>query len=111
MAHLVTGIRPLEIYGENLKSRKEEITDRAVGLIKGLVNDTGAEAIIPLGGALIPYVVDPAVLQERSGIPVYNTKAVSIRYAEMCVSLGLRHSPLTYPPVRVSADDLASSRL
>ncbi|MFM1816079.1 MAG: hypothetical protein RLZ98_2774 [Pseudomonadota bacterium] len=108
MAHLVTGIRPLEIYGADLMSRKDEITEKAAGLIRGLVQDTGAEAVIPLGGALIPYVVDPAVLQEQAGIPVYNTKSVSIRYAEMCVSLGLRHSPLTYPPVKVSASDLVT---
>lgn len=109
MDHLVTDIRPLEIYGADINDRKEEITDRAVALIKGLVSETGAHAVIPLGGALIPYVVDPALLQERSGIPVYNTKSISIRFAETCVALGITQSPLTYPRANVKAQDLLAT--
>ncbi len=101
----VTGIRPLGIYGSDLAGRKGELADKAVELIGGLVRETGAQAIIPLGGALIPYIVDPAVLQERSGVPVFNTKSVSIRFAETCVALGLSQSPLTYPRADLKADD------
>lgn len=108
MDHLVTGIRPLEVYGPNLRSRREEITDKMVDLIKGLVDQTGAHCVIPLGGALIPYVVDPADLQARTGVPVFNTKSVSIRFAETCVALGLRQSALTYPRVKVTLEDLAA---
>ena len=108
MAHMVTDIRPLGIYGADIGERKDEITETAIGLIKGLVAETGAEAVIPLGGALIPYVVDPAALQEGSGVPVFNTKSVSIRFAEACVALGMTQSPFTYPQAAVSYEDLGA---
>jgi Asp/Glu/hydantoin racemase len=106
MAHMVTDIRALGIYGADIKERRAEITETAIGLIKGLVTETGAECVIPLGGALIPYVVDPADLQDGAGVPVFNTKSVSIRFAEACVALGMSHSPLTYPRAEVAYDDL-----
>jgi hypothetical protein len=61
----------------------------------------------PTALALIPSVVDPAELQEITGVPVYNTKAISVRVAEMCVNLGLTHSPITYPRGKLKYQDFA----
>ena len=102
-----TGVRSLDIYGADVKERKQEITDKTAQLIRSLVNETGAQGVIPLGGALIPSVVDPADLQAITGVPVYNTKAISVRVAEMCVSLGLTQSPLTYPRGKLNYQDFA----
>ena len=106
MENHVANIRPLEIYGDDIKKRKEELLSTAVGLIKDLGRD-GAQCIIPLGGALIPYVVDPADLEAQSGLPVFNTKAVTIRFAETCVNLALLPSPLTYPRANLSYADFS----
>lgn len=108
MERFVTDIRSLGIYGMDLKERIPEITEKAVGLIRALVDETGAEAVIPLGGALIPYVVDPADLQARTGVPVLNTKAISIRTAETCVRLGMTQSALSYPRAEVTYQDFVS---
>ncbi|HEX9809167.1 MAG TPA: aspartate/glutamate racemase family protein [Alphaproteobacteria bacterium] len=108
MDHMVTDVRPIEIYGPDLMARRAEITETTVGLIKDLVRETGAECVIPLGGAIIPYVVDTADLEAGSGIPVFNTKAVSIRFAETCVALGMSHSPLTYPRAAIRYEDLSA---
>jgi Asp/Glu/hydantoin racemase len=105
MEGFVTGIRCLGVYGPDLKQRRQEITQKAADLVRALVDETGAQGVIPLGGALIPYVVDPADLQKLSGAPVFNTKGISIRVAEMCVSLGLAHSPLTYPRGNLTYQD------
>lgn len=107
MEGFVTGIRGLGIYGSNLKERRAEITQKAADLVRALVDETGAQGVIPLGGALIPYVVDPADLQRLSGSPVFNTKGISIRVAEMCVALGLSHSPITYPRGKLAYQDFA----
>ena len=56
--------------------------------------------IVPLGGALVPYVVDPLDLQRELGLPVFNTKSTSIRFAETCHALGLSHSAITYPSAK-----------
>src|SRR4030095_13611126 len=67
MEGFVTGVRGLGICVSNLKERRTEITQKAADLVRALVDETGAQGVIPLGGALIPYVVDPAALQRLSG--------------------------------------------
>jgi Asp/Glu/hydantoin racemase len=101
MDHMVVGMSALGIYSADLKQRKAEIFEKTVELIRDLVRNKGAECIIPLGGKLIPYVVDPADLERATGAPILNTKAIGIQFAEMCVRLGLVHSPLAYPPSNV----------
>lgn len=97
MDHLVVGTKAHNIYSADIKQRRHEIFDQTVSMAKELVRK-GAQVIIPLGGRIIPYIVDPKEIEEATGAPVLNTKAIGIRYAEMCVSLGVRHSPLAYPP-------------
>jgi allantoin racemase len=92
----VSGMKPIGIYGKDLKQRKAEIFDVTVKTIRSLI-DEGAEIILPLGGAIIPYVVDPSDLAQAAGVQVINTKVVSIRFAEMCVAFKMTHSAITYP--------------
>ncbi len=100
----VSGMKPIGIYGKNLKQRKAEIFDVTVKAIRSLV-DEGAEIILPLGGAIIPYVVDPAELAQATGVQVINTKAICVRFAEMCVALKLSHSAIAYPRGTLTSKD------
>jgi Asp/Glu/hydantoin racemase len=101
----VSDIRPIGIYGADIAKRKQEIFDVAVKNIRALVGETRAEIIVPLGGAIIPYVVDPKDLAQATGVQVLNTKAIGIRFAEMCVACGMTQSALTYPRAKLSYDD------
>ena len=103
MDHFVTDVRSVGVYGEVVD--KQELYDAALETMKGLVRDTNPEGILPLGGALIPYVVDPLDLQREIGVPVFNTKSTSIRFAETCYALGLTHSQITYPSAKLSYAD------
>jgi hypothetical protein len=78
------------------------IFEKAVEAMRDMVK-AGAECIVPLGGAIIPYIVDPKDLSAEVGAPVLNPKAVGIHFAEMCVSLGYSQSPLTYPLANLPA--------
>lgn len=89
-------VKPIGVYVDAGK-RKNEIFDIAVKLIRDLVDRAGAEIILPLGGALIPYIVDPADLAVATGVQVLNTKAIGIRFAELCVSQKMTQSAITYP--------------
>ncbi|HMI95746.1 MAG TPA: aspartate/glutamate racemase family protein [Micropepsaceae bacterium] len=104
----VTGIKPIGVYGEDIKSRKAEIFDITTKLIRTLI-DEGAEIIVPLGGALIPYVVDPADLTAATGVQVLNTKAICVRFAEMCVNFKMTQSALTYPRGKLTSADFTRS--
>ena len=100
----VSDIKPIGIYGKDIKERKQEIFGITADLIRSLVAG-GAEIILPLGGALIPYVVDPDDLAKATGVQVLNTKAIGIRFAEMCVSFGMTQSALTYPKGKLDYSD------
>ena len=108
MERFVAGIRAIGVYGPRLEERKTEITGITVNLIKTLLGD-GAQVILPLGGLLIPYVVDPKDLQRETGAPVLNTKAIGINFAEFCVRMGMSQSPLAYNPAAVSHRDFLES--
>jgi Asp/Glu/hydantoin racemase len=101
----VSDIKPIGVYGKDIKTRKDEIFDITKRLIRSLVDETRAEIIVPLGGALIPYVVDPDALARATGVQVMNTKAIGIRFAEMCVAFGMTQSALTYPRPKLDYAD------
>jgi Asp/Glu/hydantoin racemase len=105
----VSDIRPIGIYGADIASRRQEIYDVTVRVMRGLIAETRAEIIMPLGGAIIPYVVDPNDLAKAVGVQVLNTKAIGIRFAEMCVTFGMTQSALTYPRAKLSYDDFVAA--
>jgi Asp/Glu/hydantoin racemase len=104
----VSDIRPIGIYGSDIAQRGQEIYDTTVRVMQGLVEQTRAEIIMPLGGAIIPYVVDPKDLAAATGVQVLNTKAIGIRFAEMCVALKMTQSALSYPRAKLSYKDFVS---
>ena len=98
----VSDIRPIGVYGKDVDQRKDEIFGITEKLIRGLVDETRAEIILPLGGALIPYVVDPDDLAKATGVQVLNTKAIGIRFAEMCVAFGMTQSASPIPRAKLT---------
>ena len=64
--HVVADVVPIGVY-KNAQQRRAEIFETTVKLIRGLVEQKGAEIIVPLGGALIPYIVDPDDLADYIG--------------------------------------------
>jgi Asp/Glu/hydantoin racemase len=105
----VSDIRPIGIYGADISQRGKEIYDTTVQVMRGLIAETRAEIIMPLGGAIIPYVVDPNDLANAVGVQVLNTKAIGIRFAEMCVRFGMTQSALTYPKAKLSYQDFVAA--
>jgi Asp/Glu/hydantoin racemase len=101
----ISDIRPIGIYGADISQRGQEIFDTTVKVMRGLLDETRAEILLPLGGAIIPYVVDPKDLAKAVGAQVLNTKAIGIRFAETCVACGMTQSAITYPKAKLSYED------
>ena len=101
----ISDIRPIGIYGADISQRGTEIYDTTVKVMRGLLDETRAEILLPLGGAIIPYVVDPRDLAKAVGAQVLNTKAIGIRFAEMCVACRMTQSAITYPKAKLSYGD------
>lgn len=70
------------------------------GMMRRMIDESGAEIILPLGGALVPWIIDPRELEDSVKAPVLHTHRIAIAFAEMCARTGLSHSPLAYETVR-----------
>jgi len=69
MDGFVTGIRSLDIYGPDVKERKEEITRKTAELIRSLVSETGAHGVIPRIFKKLPVCRSITPRRSRSGLP------------------------------------------
>src|SRR4030095_13844666 len=81
---------------DEIDTLRPAMFERAVEVMRQLVKD-GAECIVPLGGAVIPAILEPEETQPEVGAPVLTPRQIGVRPAEMYASLGLSQSPLTYP--------------
>lgn len=109
MGHFVAAVKTINIYESDMAKQHNTIVKRAVALGREVVA-LGAQAIIPLGGLLFPCEVKPEELEREVGIPVINTKAVAIRFAELMVSQKMIHSQKAYPWVPGLTPDHVSRR-
>jgi len=105
MTQFVSGIRTVGLYDTgDLSGYHDVVIERTLTVGKELVAQ-GAQAIIPLGGKIYPYVVTPEELEPHLGVPVINTKAVGVSYAELMARNHIKHSIKAYPcPSGLDAD-------
>ena len=97
MTRFVSGIKTVNLYDTgDLSGYHDLIIERSLAVGQELV-EQGAQAIIPLGGKIYPYVVTPEELAPSLGVPIINTKAVGVSFAELMVRSRTTHSQLAYP--------------
>jgi Asp/Glu/hydantoin racemase len=97
MSAFVSGIRTVGLYDTgDLSGYHDVVIERTLAVGKELI-DAGAQALIPLGGKIYPYVVTPEELEPHLGVPVINTKAVGVSCAELMVRSRVSHSLKAYP--------------
>src|SRR6266403_3617639 len=97
MASFVCGMKTVGLYDAgDLSGYHDVVLERTVAIGRELVQE-GAQAIIPLGGKIYPYVVTPEELEPQIGVPIVNTKAVGVSYAELMVRSKISHSQKAYP--------------
>ena len=97
MTSYISGIDTVGLYDTgDLKGYHDIVIERTVAVGKDLVK-RGAQALIPLGGKIYPYVVTPEELEPLIGVPIVNTKAVGVSYCELMVRSKISHSLKAYP--------------
>jgi len=108
MQGFVKDIAAVGLYDETAEKRIDAIFARAAEVMRTIVKTSSAGCIIPLGGAVIPTLVSPKDLEREVGVPVLNTKAIGIRFAEMCVQLGMTQSAVNYPLAQLRYEDFTA---
>jgi allantoin racemase len=97
MSAFVCGIKTVGLYDTgDLSGYHDIVIERTLAAGRELVQG-GAQAIIPLGGKIYPYVVTPEELEPHLGVPIVNTKAVGVSFAEWMVRSKISHSVKAYP--------------
>ncbi len=95
--NFLSGIKAINTYeAGDLSAYRDLIIEKTLTVGKELIAE-GAQALIPLGGRLVPYVVSPEELEAELKVPVINTKLVGIRHAETLVLGKTSHSLASYP--------------
>jgi len=95
--NFLSGIKAINTYeAGDLSAYRDLIIEKTVAVGRELIAE-GAQALIPLGGRLVPYVVSPEELEAELKVPVINTKLVGIRHAETLVLGKTSHSLKSYP--------------
>ena len=104
---LITNIKALGMYETgDLEKVREPIKKKVIALARELKAE-GAEVVIPLGGRVFPGAISCEEIEAEAGIPVLNTKAIGIHFAEMLVRCRMSHSPLAYPcRIQFSPEDV-----
>jgi len=97
MGRFVSGLKAINTYETgDLSAHHDLLVARMLAVGKELIAD-GAQALIPLGARLVPYVVSPLELEAELKVPVINTELVGIRHAETLVNGNISHSIKSYP--------------
>jgi allantoin racemase len=110
MAHFVSGIRVIDLFEVgDLSKYHDAILQRTIGVARDLIAG-GAQALVPIATRLIPEAVAPEEVEKEVGVPVINTQAVGIRFAELMVSSKTVHSQRAYPWAPGLAPEAVSNR-
>jgi Asp/Glu/hydantoin racemase len=97
MMPFVCAIKTVGLYDTgDLSGYHDIVVERTLAAGRELIA-AGAQAIIPLGGKIYPYVVTPDELEPHLGVPVVNTKAVGVSFAEWMIRSKITHSQKAYP--------------
>ena len=86
-------------------SADKEIFDTTVKVMRGLLDGDAGRG--PAAARRRDHSLRgrPKDLAKAVGAQVLNTKAIGIRFAEMCVACGMTQSAITYPKAKLSYDD------
>jgi allantoin racemase len=102
LEQLVVGVRAVGIPPMEMRARADELFERMVSISRELIDEHGAQVILPLGLSMTPSVIPAARLAAAVNAPVVDGLLAGLRMAESMVLMGVSQSPLAYAPARMS---------
>ncbi len=89
-------VRSVEVSVLDLAKDRPRVVEAFVEEGKKAIREDGVDALIP-GCMSMAFMGIPEETQKKLGVPVLNPAAVALKFAELYVRLGLRHSKRAYP--------------
>lgn len=97
--HYVVAIRAINIPLADSTKERASMRERFIDVARYLIDQAGAEVIVPMGVTMVPVHYSAADFSAELGVPVLDALAASIQTAEMMARMGVTHSAKTYPRV------------
>lgn len=94
LEHKLASIRLTEIKVLDIKKDFNKLVEALYEEAKKAVEEDGADVIVLGCGSLLNIA---EILQKRLGVPVIDPGLAALKYTEMLVKLGLKHSKKAYP--------------
>lgn len=97
MESYVSSVRPVDIVVTSMAAQRDELRRRFVAQAKRLVEEEGAQLILPLGLTMVPVTFAAADLAGDIGVPVLDPLTIAMRLAETLAASGVSNSRVAYP--------------
>ncbi len=101
MLDRVAGVRTVSMPKANMTANRDKLTETFLAQARRLIEDDGAQVIIPHGISQCPIHIKPDWLANELGVPVVDGFGAPIRLAAMLAGLGYKHSRVRYPLQRI----------
>jgi allantoin racemase len=92
MEGFIAGRRASGVYLQHIADNKDRMIESFLKAARALIDEDGADVIIPQGITQCPVQMKPQWLSEQLGVPVVEGIGAPIRMAAMLAGLGLRQS-------------------
>ncbi len=93
----IAGIRSVGFALPDIAANRDQMVQNFVAQARALIQEEGAEVIIPMGITQCPVHIKPDWLQEQLGVPVVEGFGAPIRMAALLAGLGLKQSRVRWP--------------
>jgi allantoin racemase len=92
MESFIAGRRASGFYVQHIAANKDKMVESFLAAARALIEEDGADVIIPQGITQCPVQMKPQWLSEQLGVPVVEGIGAPIKMAAMLASLGLTQS-------------------
>jgi allantoin racemase len=92
MESFIAGRRASGFYVQHIADNKNKMVESFLAAARALIEEDGADVIIPQGITQCPVQMKPDWLSRQLGVPVVEGIGAPIKMAAMLASLGLRQS-------------------
>src|SRR5580704_444776 len=92
MESFIAGRRASGFYVQHIADNKNKMVESFLAAARALIEEDGADVIIPQGITQCPVQMKPDWLSRQLGVPVVEGIGAPIKLAAMLASLGLRQS-------------------
>ncbi len=97
MENWIAGYRSVGMQLKEMAENRDRMVETFVAQARSLIDDDGADVIIPHGISQCPVHIKPDWLTNELGVPVVEGIGAPIRMAGMLAGLGLKHSRVRWP--------------